>query len=455
MVPQSLKPRMNEKHPISMPDAAQHPALRPYPSKLFVEVTTRCNLRCSMCLKEARGQRIAEGDISRETLARLAPAFQRLDALILNGIGEPLLHPFLETFIEDARRAMPASGWVGFQTNGQLLSRERARSLAGAGIDRICISADAVSSDLFMALRRGGRLGLIESAAAALHQAGRERGRPISLGVEFVVMRDNLHQLPEIVRWAARNHFTFVVVTHMLAYDEQMAGAAAFDVMTDRSLQLHREWRERTAADGVDVRRCFQAFMKLHYARRTPAEQRLVEYVLRMNAQASEQGVFLDIDRLLGWDDAPLQQVKGSFAQAEDIARREGIDLRLPAAVPTRARRCDFVEDGGSFVSWDGDVHPCYFLWHRYSSHTGGVVKHVKPLSFGNLAERDVLDIWNDAAARAFRENVLRYDYPFCYDCNVALCDYVQGEDFTQDCHMSAVPCGACLWSTGVFQCLR
>jgi hypothetical protein len=50
-------------------------------------------------------------------------------------------------------------------------------------------------------------------------------------------------------------------------------------------------------------------------------------------------------------------------------------------------------------------------------------VKHVKPLSFGNLAERDVLAIWNDAAARAFRENVPRYDYPFCYDCNVALCD--------------------------------
>lgn len=82
-------------------------------------------------------------------------------------------------------------------------------------------------------------------------------------------------------------------------------------------------------------------------------------------------------------------------------------------------------------------------------------MKHVRPLSFGNVAERDVLAMWNDTGARAFRENVLGYDYPFCYDCNVALCDDVREEDFTQDCHMSAVPCGACLWSTGVFQCLR
>ena len=36
---------------------------------------------------------------------------------------------------------MPASGWIGFQTNGQLLGAKRAQSLAAAGVDRIAISA--------------------------------------------------------------------------------------------------------------------------------------------------------------------------------------------------------------------------------------------------------------------------------------------------------------------------
>ena len=174
-----------------------------------------------------------------------------------------------------------------------------------------------------------------------------------------------------------------------------------------------------------------QAFLKLN-DRRSQADQRLVEYLLKMIAHAAEQDVFLDLDRLLGWDEGPLQQVKDSFAEAEEAARHEGIELRLPALVPTRARRCDFVEDGALFVSWDGDVHPCHFLCHSYSSHIAGVVKHVRPLSIGNLAEQGVLAIWNSAAARAFREDVLRYDYPFCYDCSgrgqpprhrVALCD--------------------------------
>jgi putative metalloenzyme radical SAM/SPASM domain maturase len=446
---------MNDIPNGSMMEAQQRPALRPHPSKLFVEVTTRCNLHCSMCVKEAPGQRILEGDMSRETFARLTPALPRLDALILNGIGEPLMNPHLDRFIEEAKREMPAAGWVGFQTNGQLLCPKRAHSLAEAGVDRICISADAVSPDLFSELRRGGQQEKIEAAAAALHEAGRQRGRPISLGVEFVAMRDNLRQLPEIVRWAARNRFSFVIVTHMLAYHEELAGAAAFGPLTDRSLQVHREWRERAAADGVDLSRYFQVFLKRKYGRIDPADQRVIEYVSQMITDAAKQDVWLKGERLLESDDALLRRVEEAFAEAQEIARREGIDLRLPAAAPTRARRCDFVEDGGSFVSWDGDLHACYFLWHRYSCHVGGVVKHVKPLSFGNLADGDVLAIWNSAASRAFRESVLRYDYPFCYDCNVALCDYAQEEEFTQDCHVNTVPCGSCLWSTGVFQCLR
>ncbi len=432
--------------------ATEHPAHRPHPSKLFVEVTTRCNLHCSMCVKEATGQRIAEGNMSRETFARLAPAFPHLDALVLNGIGEPLLNRDLERFIEIARSEMPSRGWIGFQTNAQLLGSKRARSLVDAGVDRICMSADAVSPDVFSALRRGGRQQAIETAAAALHDAALRRGRPIDLGVEFVAMRDNLDQLPELVRWAARNHIAFVIVTHMLPYSREMAPAAAFDASTDRAVRMFREWEARAAADGVNLRGYFKVFLKF---KPSPEEQRTIEYVRRMVDEAAAQGVSLNLAKLLGSDASVVQRVSAAFDEAAAIARQEGVDLRLPASVPTRQRRCEFVESGGAFVSWDGNVHPCYFLWHRYSCHVAGVVKNVKPRSFGTLGDQDVVELWNCAAARSFREGVLRYDFPFCYDCNHALCDYVQDEEFTQDCHLGTVPCAACLWCTGVFQCLQ
>lgn len=428
-------------------------ALRPYPTKLFVEVTTRCNLRCSMCVKEAPGQCIAEGDLSSGAFARLAPALPTLETLILNGIGEPLLHPRLEEFIRAAKRAMPASGQVGFQTNGQLLRRERAGSLADAGVDRICLSADAVSDEMFGKLRRGGHIERVEAAAAALHEAGRARGRAISLGLEFVAMRDNLPQLPELVRWAARNHLSFMIVTHMLAYQQELSGAAAFQPITDHAQQVHRQCRERAQADGVDLRGYFGLFTP-SYKFKSEADWRRKDYIAKMFAHASEQDVRLNYQRLLACDDTFAHQTREWFAAAEHIAKQEGIDLRLPEAVPSRQRRCNFVEDGGCFVSWNGDIHPCYFLWHRYSCHIGGFQKQVEPVSFGNLADQDVLAIWNSARAREFRSEVLKYDYPFCYDCNVGLCSVAQDEEFEGDCHGSAVPCGSCLWSTGIFQCL-
>ena len=124
---------------------AAAPADLDHPTKLFVETTTRCNLGCPMCVKQTTGCEMHEGDMSPETFAALAPAFPHLDALILNGIGEPLLNPHLETFIRTAKSLMPATGWVGFQSNGLLLTNLKAVALVDAGLDRICLSMDAVS----------------------------------------------------------------------------------------------------------------------------------------------------------------------------------------------------------------------------------------------------------------------------------------------------------------------
>src|SRR5512135_2406809 len=118
-----------------------------HPSKLFVEVTTGCNLQCGMCVKQNGMGGISEGIMSTETFERLAPAFPHLDSLVLNGIGEPLLHPHLEMIISRARSLLPENAWVGFQSNGMALSDDRAASLVDAGLDRICISLDAVSDD--------------------------------------------------------------------------------------------------------------------------------------------------------------------------------------------------------------------------------------------------------------------------------------------------------------------
>jgi len=431
---------------------ADTPALREYPSRLFVETTSRCNLSCFMCVKQTRDSGVKDGDLAPETFSRLEPALPTLEALVLNGVGEPLLHPHLEEFIRRAKKRMPERGWIGFQSNALLLNESRALGLAEAGLDRICLSLDSVSAETFRKVREGGELLAVERGLSALEFAAKRTGRKIGTGVEFVLMRDNLHELPEALRWAALRGADFALVTHLLPYDEKHAAQAAYGSCTEASIELFETWKKKGAAAGVDMARYFEVVFK--YAK-TEEEQRIIGLVEQMKKDGAERGISFDLKKLLRMDRSWLEEVAAVFEEAREVAGETGLDLRLPEIVPQADRQCHFVEDGGAFISWDGGIHPCYFLWHRYNCFAGGWDQIVKPKTFGNLAERDILEIWNDREFRFFRESVLDYDYPYCSSCTLAPCDYVQTEEFEQDCHVNAQPCGSCLWCMGLFQCLR
>jgi len=424
-----------------------------HPTKLFVEVTTLCNLQCGMCVKQNGIGGIAEGSMSPETFERLAPAFPHLDNLILNGIGEPLLHLHLESFIARARLLLPPGASIGFQSNGMALTDDRAASLVDAGLDRICISLDTTSDDSFRAIRSGGEMRGIVAAFASLNKAkARNRWRDLKIGIEFVLMRSNLADLPEAVRWAGRSGASFAIVTQLLPYQKELVAQAAYDTNTTAAIAVYEKWRSKAREEGLDIRRYLDTLTKVA---RTPEEERIEQLVEQMRNDGEAQGITLHVDRLLKRDEERLASAEAIFDEARHAAREAGMELTLPGMAPRNTRKCEFVEGDSAFISWDGNVHPCYFLWHRYACYVGGVAKRVKPWVFGNVHDRSLLEIWNDPASRAFRERVLRYKFPFCFDCGFALCDYVGEEDFEQDCYIEQVPCGACLWCTGLFHCLQ
>lgn len=428
-------------------------ALNEHPSKLFVEVTTLCNLQCGMCVKQNGMGGIPEGSMSPETFERLAPVFPYLDTLVLNGIGEPLLHPQLEAFIARARALLPEGASIGFQSNGMALTDQRAASLVDAGLDRICLSLDTVTDDSFRSIRSGGEMQGIVAAFASLNKArARRRGRDLTIGIEFVLMRSNLADLPEAIRWAGRSGAGFAIVTQLMPYQKDLVAQAAYDTNTTAAIAVYERWKAKALQEGLDIRRYLDTLIKVG---RTREEDRIVHLVEQMRNDAEAQGITLHMDKLLRRDEEWLASAARVFDEARQTAREAGMDLTLPGMAPRNTRKCEFVEGNSAFVSWGGDIHPCYFLWHRYACYVGGVAKRVKPWVFGNVLDRDLLAIWNDAASRSFRERVLGYKFPFCFDCGFALCDYVGEEEFEQDCYLGQVPCGACLWCTGLFHCLQ
>jgi putative metalloenzyme radical SAM/SPASM domain maturase len=434
-------------------ESEQLPYVRSYPSRLFVETTTRCNMKCHMCVKQSMGSGLLEGDLSIETFEAIEPALPRTEALLLNGIGEPLLHRHLEAFICRAKELMPAGSWVGFQSNGLLLDKTRASSLVSAGLDRICLSLDAICPETFRKIREGGEVKDLEQAFTALKTARKWHPESnLQVGVEFVVMRDNIHQLPDVLRWASAVGASFAIVSHLLPYGREHVSQIAYDYNTREAVELYEKWLGKAEELGIDI----SGFFHTYHCKflRTAEEQRMVDFVLEMMAEARAKDIFLHLENLMKRDVAMADQVAETFQKAREVAVETGLDLRLPGTSPKKERKCDFIDNGGMFISWDGDVHPCYFLWHTFQCHFSGRKKYVKKKVFGNINDKGILEIWNDPMYRDFRKEVTKHEYPFCSNCNLLPCEYIYCEEFEQDCYANTVPCGDCFWCMGLFQCL-
>lgn len=426
------------------------PALLDHPSRLFVEMTSRCNLRCPMCVKQSGLGDAREGDMLPETFAALEPAFPHLQALILNGIGEPLMHPRLEACIRAGKKAMPVASWVGFQTNGHLLTKNRGISLIEAGLDRIFLSVDAASPELFKTVREGGNLLHVERALDALAGAKKEHpGASLEVGAEFVIMRDNMRELPAIIAWLAARGVTRLVVSHILPFGAAMAHQPVFGINTEAAENHYKEWAAKARQQGIDIGQYYKVLWKYN---KSDAERRIVAFVQAMAVQAIQEDIPFHTGNILAGED--LEQAESVFRTAESVARDVGLRLILPALRPLSEHTCFAVKQGGAFVAWDGKVSPCHFLWRNFSCHLYGREKQVSHKFFGDTSKESILDVWNNPEYKLFRTDVLQRRYPHCPGCNVYPCEDIDRIDFEFDCYGETVRCGDCLWNMGLLQCM-
>jgi putative metalloenzyme radical SAM/SPASM domain maturase len=424
-----------------------------YPAKLFVEPTTYCNLKCRMCVKQSRGNGIVEGFLDTERFRELSRIFPYLDTVVFSGIGEPLLHPELEQMVAATRSRLPAGSWIGLQTNGHLLDDSRAVSLISAGLDRICISMDAASSGTLRVNRSGAEMAHIENAFRAVRRARETlKSRQVQLGIEYVLMQNNLAQLPRALEQAALNGATFAIVSQMLPYDEAIMHETLYTANTDASIRFFRERQAAARSRGLDLEKYLSVRWKYI---RSARDQELITFVEAMISEAAERQIPFHFRKLLAFDEHLSEQVKSVFTQAQRCAAKYGLDLELPALYPRFERQCEFVQNKSVFLAWDGRIYPCYMLWHQYKCFFDGREKPVAFNAFGRVPDQDILEIWNAGSFVDFRKEVANYDFPYCSNCNVGPCDLISNEGFEYDCFAMEVPCGDCPWCMGLMQCLQ
>lgn len=171
------------------------------PFSIAIEPTTACNLRCPECPSGLRSFSRATGnlksDFFRATIDDLAPELLYLTFYFQ---GEPFIHP---AFLDMVQYAHSKKIYTATSTNGHFLDDDTARRTIESGLDRLIISIDGATQDVYEQYRIGGRLQtVLEGAAKVVEWKKKLRSKTPHIIFQCLVVRPNEHQIEDIRRLA-------------------------------------------------------------------------------------------------------------------------------------------------------------------------------------------------------------------------------------------------------------
>jgi MoaA/NifB/PqqE/SkfB family radical SAM enzyme len=278
------------------------------PRYVQIEPVGQCNLRCQMCSIQYRRDGMDSGPPAFMTWSlfeHLLDQFPDLEHLHLQGLGEPMMHP---RFFDMVHWAAERGVRVTTNTNLTLLSPRRAKLCISSQLECAHVSIDGATAATYEGIRRGARYHRVVQNLKLLQSVKNEmQAKTPRLILVMVLMRQNLHELPDLVRQTSAWGNDSLFVQH-----------------------LCHEYGEAGLPERYRPMRTF---------------------VQRQSLQVEDR-----------------DRVRRIFAAASRVAEELEIELRLPSVEPREhpvetpgPERCDWPWRGAYF-SYDGYAMPCCMI---------------------------------------------------------------------------------------------
>ena len=172
-----------------------------YPVSISFEPTTSCNLRCPECpsgLRQfSRPTGMLQNDFFKKTIDEI---HKELLYLIFYFQGEPFLNP---DFLEMVKYASHKKIYTATSTNAHYLTDAVAKKTVESGLDRLIISIDGTTQEVYQQYRVGGNLEKVLEGAKNIMKWKRElKSKTPFVFFQFLVVKPNEHQIEDIKRLA-------------------------------------------------------------------------------------------------------------------------------------------------------------------------------------------------------------------------------------------------------------
>ena len=372
--------------------------------RLYIEPTTKCNLNCKMCFRNTWfDEPIC--DLSLEDFRHVIQTMpSSVETVFFGGMGEPLFHRDIHEMI---RFAAETGVDVELLTNGTLLSEDMINGLLDAGLSRLWISIDDLQTDSSIHADADhsspdhaghDHSGRVLSNIRLFNKIRQKRLSSISLGITFVAMKSNVHQLAQLPFFIAQHLVDEVNVSNISPTDE--------------------------------------------------SSQNEMLYTGLVNMYTGPgKGSVLPTVRLPYFD----MNIPEAADGIRNLMRKQNFHLYFnDQPVLRQAGYCKFVREGMAFVRSDGQVCPCMALLHNGYTWLSNVRRKITHCSFGSIKDQPLDQIWNSNEYKTFRRKFDDFEFSPCIYCGHCEMFSENQEDCIGNTHPA---CGGCLWAEGVLSC--
>ena len=363
-------------------------------AKVYLEPTNRCNLDCVTCMRH--NWDVEYGQMSADTFNHVLDSLAEIGpplTVFFGGFGEPLAHPHT---IDMIRQVKELGLTVEIITNGTLLDEKRAKALIATGLDTLWVSIDGSRPESFADVRLGAELpNVIANLRRFRHLRPAAHKPSPAIGINFVAMKRNIADLPEVLKLSKRLGALKFAVSNVLPYTEEMAKEILYEETLRSITYLPSPWLRTLNLPKMDF-----------------------------NEMTGE----------------PLLKAFSSGYNVTFAGNNLGGSNNV----------CTFIESGSLTVGWNGRLAPCTPLLYEHTGYLRGYERTSHPHFIGDIHKQSLLEMWQDPAYIEYRDRVQRFAFAPCTYCGG--CDLSRDND--TDCFGNVAPaCGGCLWAQAVIQC--
>lgn len=175
------------------------------PTVISLTPSHRCNIRCTHCYQESS----RDLDLRREEVTE--EFFELTDTLtrLVAGGGEPFLLPIWRRFLAEFDHARNPYLDFATTTNATILTKDVEHALRGFKAVTLNVSMDG-TGEAFERVRRGAKFDEVAANVRRLAEIARDSASAdSSCGVSMCVMKSNLVDLPNFIRFATNARITW------------------------------------------------------------------------------------------------------------------------------------------------------------------------------------------------------------------------------------------------------